>query len=148
MTKLLHLCVVLSLLACAAACGGDNGNPVDPSQNLSVPYSQSDLVVGTGRVAANGNRVSAYYILWLYSPTAADNKGTQVESLVSGTPFTFTLGAGQVIRGWDQGVVGMAVGGKRRLVVPPNLAYGSQGSAPSIPSNATLVFEIEVVDVT
>jgi FKBP-type peptidyl-prolyl cis-trans isomerase FkpA len=148
MTKLPNqpLVATLLVLVLAAACGG--GNPLDPSQNLNVAYSQSDLVVGTGRVAANGNRVTAHYTLWLYNPNTADNKGSQIESSVGGNPFTFTLGAGQVIRGWDQGVAGMAVGGKRRLVIPPSLAYGGQGSPPEIPSNATLVFELEAVGVT
>jgi FKBP-type peptidyl-prolyl cis-trans isomerase len=140
------LSVALLSLVCAAGCGG--GSPTDPSQDLTVAYSQIDLVAGTGRVAANGNLVSVYYTLWLYHPTAADNKGSQVQSLASGNPFTFRLGFGQVISGWDQGVVGIAAGGKRRLVIPPGLAYGSQGSPPSIPPNATLVFEVEVVSVT
>ena len=112
------------------------------------PVSQTDLTVGSGRVAANGNRVTAHYTLWLYSPTAPENKGSQIQTSVGGSPFTFTLGASQVIKGWDQGIVGMAVGGKRRLILPPSLAYGSQGSPPSIPANATLVFDIELVAVS
>jgi FKBP-type peptidyl-prolyl cis-trans isomerase FkpA len=136
------LCVALFL---TAGCGG---SPTSASATASAPYSQVDLTVGTGRVAANGNKVTAHYTLWLYSATAADNKGSQIQSSVGGSPFTFTLGTGQVIKGWDQGIVGMAVGGKRRLVLPPSLAYGSQGSPPSIPANATLVFDIEIVTIT
>jgi FKBP-type peptidyl-prolyl cis-trans isomerase FkpA len=139
------LAVTLFVAVVASACGG---NPLDPSQNLNVAYSQSDLAMGTGRVATNGNRASAHYTLWLYNPNTPDNKGSQIESSVGGNPYSFTLGAGQVIRGWDQGVVGMALGGKRRLVIPPSLAYGSQGSPPKIPSNATLINEIELVGVT
>jgi len=127
------------------SCGGSS--PTSASTPAAT-YSQTDLVVGTGRVAANGNRVTAHYTLWLYSTTAADNKGTLIQSSVGGSPFTFTLGVGQVIKGWDQGIVGMAPGGRRRLVLPPSLAYGSAGSPPSIPPNASLVFDIEIVSIT
>ena len=131
---------VALLLFTSVACGAKS--PTDPSQNLSVAFSQTDLVVGTGKVAAPGTRVTANYAGWLFDPSKTDNKGAQFDA---GT-FPFLLGAGQVIRGWDQGVAGMAVGGKRRLVIPPNLAYGSAGSGP-IPPNSTLVFDIEVVNV-
>ena len=77
----------------------------------------------------------------------AENKGTQVESSVGGQPFTFTVGARQVIAGWDRGVPGMKVGGSRRLVLPPDQAYGSSGSPPKIPGNATLVFDIQLLAV-
>ena len=138
------LVVVISLLA--AACGGDSGT--SPSANTSsAPYSQTDLRVGTGTEATAGRRATVHYTLWLYDSGRADNKGTQVESSVGRQPFVFTLGAGQVIRGWDQGVVGMKVGGQRRLVLPPELAYGAAGSPPAIPRNATLVFDIELLDV-
>ena len=84
---------------------------------------------------------------WLYDPTRPEQKGAQFETSVGRAPFAFTLGIGQVIRGWDQGVTGMKVGGLRRLVLPPELAYGAGGSPPVIPPNATLVFEIELLDV-
>jgi FKBP-type peptidyl-prolyl cis-trans isomerase FkpA len=137
------------LLVGSVACGGSPTNPSssDPSQNLSVPFSQTDVVVGTGRQATNGNRITTHYTLWLYDPSKPDNKGAQVQTSVGLQPLQFTLGAGQVIRGWDQGVPGMAIGGKRRLIVPPSLGYGSAGSPPLIPPNATLVFEIEVLNV-
>ena len=134
------------LLVATIACGGSS-TPSSPSQTANVAFSQTDIVVGTGRQAANGNRVTAHYTLWLYDSSRPDNKGTQIQTSVGGQPFPFVLGAGQVIRGWDQGVPGMAVGGKRRLIIPPSLAYGSAGSPPSIPPNATLVFEIEVVGI-
>jgi FKBP-type peptidyl-prolyl cis-trans isomerase FkpA len=139
-------------LICAAllfttACGS-NSSPTSSSAVVNVPYSQTDLTVGTGRVAANGNRVFVYYSGWLYDGARPDNKGQLFDSNTSGIGFNFVLGASQVIKGWDQGVLGMAVGGKRRLVLPPSLAYGSAGAGGVIPPNATLVFDIEVVNVT
>jgi FKBP-type peptidyl-prolyl cis-trans isomerase FkpA len=121
-----------------AACGGsDNNTPTAPS-TTTAPYSQTDLVVGTGAVASSGNTVTVAYTGWLHDSSRPDAKGTQFDS---NTNFSFRLGAGQVIRGWDLGVPGMRIGGQRRLVIPPDLAYGSTGSGP-IPPNATLVFDI------
>ena len=136
------------ILIGSAACGGSPTAPsTDPSQNLNVPFSQTDLVVGTGRQAANGNNVTVNYTGWLYNPSAAENKGTQFETSIGKTPYPFRLGQRAVIPGWDQGVVGMAVGGKRRLIIPPSLGYGSTGNG-RIPPNATLVFDIELLTVT
>lgn len=136
------------ILVGSAACGGSPSSPsTDPSQNLNVPFSQTDLVVGTGRQAANGNNVTVNYTGWLYNPSAAENKGTQFDTSALRGPFLFKLGQRAVIPGWDQGVVGMAVGGKRRLIIPPSLGYGSAGNGP-IPPNATLVFDIELLTVT
>jgi FKBP-type peptidyl-prolyl cis-trans isomerase FkpA len=134
-----------ALLILTAGCGS-NSSPT--SATVNVPYSQTDLAVGTGRQAAAGNHVSVYYTGWLYNTAATDHKGQQFDSLTSGSGFAFVLGVGQVIRGFDQGVVGMAVGGKRRLVIPPSLGYGSAGSGSTIPPNATLVFEIELINVS
>ena len=128
-------------------CGGNS--PTSASSTASVPFSAVDLTGGAGRVAANGNKVTANYTGWLYSATAAENKGRQFDTSIGKPPFTFTLGAGQVIKGWDQGIVGMAVGGKRKLIIPPSLGYGSTGAGGgAIPPNATLVFDVEVVNVT
>jgi FKBP-type peptidyl-prolyl cis-trans isomerase len=100
-----------------------------------------DLVVGTGSEAVAGKSVSVHYTGWLEDGTKFDS------SLDRGQPFTFTLGAGQVIPGWDEGVAGMKVGGKRKLVIPPDLGYGSQGAGGVIPPNATLIFEVELLEV-
>jgi FKBP-type peptidyl-prolyl cis-trans isomerase FkpA len=106
----------------------------------------TDLVVGTGTAATAGRVVSVRYTGWLYDPTRPDNKGSQFDTSGTGTLPPFVLGAGSVIRGWDQGLVGMRVGGQRRLVIPPELGYGSQGNGP-IPPNASLVFDVELVAV-
>lgn len=134
----------------AAACGGDGNDAPPAGPSVDVPYSQTDLRVGTGAEAVVGRRLIVNYSGWFYAAGAPDNKGQQFDSslLPGRTPFPFTLGAGNVIRGWDQGVVGMRVGGQRRLVIPPALGYGSQGNPPTIPPNATLVFDIELLDVS
>jgi FKBP-type peptidyl-prolyl cis-trans isomerase FkpA len=136
--------LLTGVLLATAACSSDS--PSTPSQ--SVPYSQTDLRIGTGAEALTGRFVTVNYTGWLYAAGVPENKGTQFDSSLSPgrQPFSFTLGRGQVIAGWDQGVVGMRVGGQRRLVIPPNLAYGSSGSGP-IPPNATLVFDIELLAV-
>lgn len=131
-----------ALLACAAC--GSASTPASPS-TPTASFSQRDLLVGTGPEATAGRRTTVHYTGWLYDPTQPDSKGRQFDSSVGRQPFTFTLGAGQVIRGWDQGVAGMKVGGRRRLVIPSELAYGSAG-APGIPPNAALVFDIELLD--
>ena len=131
--------VLLSfMLALTVACG--SSTPTSPSVN--VPYTQTDLQVGTGAEATNGRALTVKYTGWLYSTTGPDQKGQQFDS---GT-YPFTLGGGQVIKGWDQGFAGMKVGGTRRLVIPPSLGYGAAGNPP-IPGNATLVFDVELLDV-
>ncbi len=124
-----------------AACGSDD--PTAPTSTTSAPYSQTDLVVGTGATAAVGNLVTVAYTGWLHDSSKPDAKGSQFDSNSS---YSFRLGTGAVIRGWDLGVVGMRVGGQRRLVIPPELAYGSSGNGP-IPPNATLVFDITLNNV-
>jgi FKBP-type peptidyl-prolyl cis-trans isomerase FkpA len=114
---------------------------------MTPPYSQTDLQEGTGAMASTGQTATVNYTGWLYSETAADNKGAKFDSSIGRGPFAFRLGAGQVIRGWDQGVQGMKVGGQRRLVLPPEFAYGSRGAGGVIPPNATLVFDVELLDV-
>lgn len=139
--------LLLSLLATVAACGGSSSTPTQPTVN--VPFSVTDLVAGSGNQAVSGNRLTVHYTGWLYQTGATDNKGRQFDSSrTAGTPYTFTLGAGQVIRGWDQGIVGMRAGGQRRLVIPPDLAYGSTGAGNgAIPPNSTLVFDVELLSI-
>jgi peptidylprolyl isomerase len=98
-----------------------------------------DLVPGTGMMPRQGQRVSVHYTGWLTNGQKFDS------SLDRGRPFEFTLGAGEVIKGWDEGVATMKVGGKRKLVIPPQLGYGARGAAGAIPPNATLVFEVQLL---
>ena len=128
------------LMALSVACDFGSSMPTVPDQS-SVPYSVVDLTVGTGTVAASGHTVNVTFSEWLYSDAATDHKGTQLQ----GGTFAFALGSGQVIQGFDMAVTGMAVGGSRRAIVPPSLAYGSTGdNTGTIPPNAALVFEIQL----
>ena len=99
------------------------------------------MVVGTGVEAVSGKSVTVHYTGTLTDGTKFDSSKDR------GEPFTFNLGAGEVIKGWDQGVVGMKVGGKRKLTIPSELGYGTQGAGGVIPPNATLIFEVELLDV-
>ena len=105
-----------------------------------------DTKVGTGEEAKVGNIIDVQYTGWLYSPTMPKLHGAQFDSSVGRAPFSFMLGVGSVIKGWDRGVQGMKVGGKRTLIIPANLAYGQQGSGDGqIPPGAILVFDIELL---
>jgi FKBP-type peptidyl-prolyl cis-trans isomerase FkpA len=113
---------------------------------MSTPQSPAglvieDLAVGTGATAAAGKKVTVHYTGWLTNGKKFDSSKDRND------PFVFSLGAGQVIRGWDQGVQGMQVGGKRKLTIPPDLGYGARGAGGVIPPNATLVFEVELLGV-
>ena len=130
---------VLFICVAVAACGD---SPTTPAP----AFTQTDLRVGTGTAAAAGNTLTVQYTGWLYDGSKTDQKGLQFDSNVGGTPFQFTLGAGDVIVGWDQGLVGIQPGGIRRLVIPPELAYGTARHGP-IPPHSTLVFEVEVTAV-
>ena len=152
--RITSLCAVIALGACSEDLDpGSGGNtPSDPTKdsyaaalgvNLSAMTKRSDalyvqdLVVGTGADAANGKTIGVTYTGWLAN-------GTKFDSNVGSAIFSFALGTAYVIDGWDQGILGMKVGGKRRLVIGSLLGYGSRGSSPGIPPNATLVFDVEL----
>jgi FKBP-type peptidyl-prolyl cis-trans isomerase FkpA len=108
----------------------------------------NDVKEGSGAVATAGQQVSVHYTGWLYDPTAANQRGEKFDSSKDrNDPFQFELGGGMVIRGWDEGVQGMKVGGTRVLTIPPELGYGARGAGGVIPPNATLVFEVELLGV-
>ena len=132
--------VVLAAVACAAC----EASPAAPAAN--APFSQTDLKIGPGVSAENGKILSVHYTGWLYDASKSDNKGLVFDTSVGKTPFEFTLGAGDVIEGWDRGLAGMKVGGIRKLIIPPSLGYGAQRQGP-IPPNTALVFEVELLDV-
>ena len=134
--KVMKRFILLAALVAVTSCGGDD-SPSAPS-TTSAPYSQTDLVVGTGAVVNTGNSATIAYAGWLHNSARPDAKGTQFDAGVFGP---YVVGAGRVIAGWERGIPGMRVGGQRRLIIPPDLAYGSQGSGP-IPPNATLVFDV------
>lgn len=131
----------MALLLVAAGCAS---SPTAPTNY--APFSQTDLRSGTGAEAVAGVLVTVNYTGWFYDATRTDQKGLQFDSTMGGEAFTFTLGASEVISGWDQGIVGMKVGGLRRLVIPPSLGYGAKRVA-SIPPNATLMYEVELLNV-
>jgi FKBP-type peptidyl-prolyl cis-trans isomerase FkpA len=118
-----------------------------PTGTETMPMQQTDLAPGNGAEIKSGQSALVHYTGWLYDAAAPDNKGKQFDSSVGREPFEFPLGAGAVIQGWDKGVVGMKVGGKRRLVIPPEMGYGNRGAGGVIPPGATLLFDVELVEI-
>ena len=148
-----RLILGLIFVVAVVACGSVDDNPVaiDPSQPLPLEVAESDFVttesglkyfdlaVGTGGSPSTGKLVTVHYIGWLTNGLLFDS------SILRDTPFTFTIGVREVIPGWDEGVMSMKVGGVRQLKIPPTLAYGSSGIPPTIPGNATLIFEVQLL---
>ena len=140
MRLVLSLLALLMLSACA--------DPGPPPGGSVAEMQRIDAAIGTGAEATSGQLVTVQYTGWLYDEKAPQQRGQKFDSsLDRDKPFTFKLGAGQVIRGWDEGVAGMKVGGKRTLLIPAWLGYGSSGAGGVIPPNASLVFEVELLDV-
>lgn len=135
---LLAALLVLALIACT--------EPGPPPGGSVAELQRIDQRVGSGALAVSGNDVTVHYTGWLYDERRPDKRGEKFDSSVDrGEPFTFLLGAGRVIRGWDDGVAGMHVGGKRTLLIPSHMAYGRAGAGGVIPPNASLVFEVELL---
>ena len=122
---------------------GVGGSMAESTQEVTTPSGLKyvDQAVGTGDVAVVGKNVSVHYTGWLENGKKFDS------SVDRGQPFSFPLGAGRVIKGWDEGVQGMKVGGKRKLTIPSDLGYGSRGAGGVIPPNATLIFDVELLGV-
>lgn len=142
----------LVLAICGLALGGcsDSEPQATVSQAASgvSEFSQIDRVVGTGDEAVQGKTVAVHYTGWLYDASAPENKGAKFDSSRDrGQAFEFPLGAGRVIKGWDQGVAGMKVGGQRTLIIPPSMGYGARGAGRVIPPNASLIFDVELLNV-
>jgi FKBP-type peptidyl-prolyl cis-trans isomerase FkpA len=114
----------------------------------SSRFTKIDVKIGIGKEAVSGKAVSVHYTGWLFDKSSINNKGLKFDSSRNRPGnFTFLLGAGQVIKGWDQGVLGMKVGGQRTLIIPSSMGYGTRGAGKIIPPNATLVFDVELVGV-
>lgn len=133
-----------------AACGGEKTDS-EHTASGAVSAAPSELKIttlqaGDGDSAQPGQMVTVHYTGWLFDAAADNNQGNKFDSSVDrGRPFSFPLGAGRVIRGWDQGVAGMQIGEKRRLIIPPHLGYGARGAGNVIPGGATLVFDVELL---
>jgi FKBP-type peptidyl-prolyl cis-trans isomerase len=146
MISIRFACAVLALAIAAAVpllgrAEAANNEVIEMPNGLKY----TDTKAGDGATATSGNKVSVHYTGWLYNNGA---KGAKFDSSVDrGQPFQFTLGAHQVIAGWDEGVAGMKVGGKRTLIIPPELGYGARGAGGVIPPNATLMFDVELLGV-
>jgi FKBP-type peptidyl-prolyl cis-trans isomerase FkpA len=146
--RIAALILLAAPLGMLAACSGNVSAPA-PVPPAAVSSLQSeDLETGTGAAIAAGQQAVVQYTGWLYEASASDHKGKEFDSSANaGQPFRFVVGAGQVIKGWDQGVAGMKVGGVRRLVIPADLAYGEAGAQGVIPPGATLVFEVSLIGI-
>ena len=145
---------IVSLLSAVviAACTGKPNTPppATPQPQASAVTALQSVVLkpGSGAAVAGGQIAVVQYTGWLYDSAASDNKGKQFDSSRTGRePFKFPVGTGSVIKGWDQGVAGMKIGETRRLIIPPDLAYGDSGTGGVIPPGATLVFDVELVGI-
>lgn len=146
-----HWAVAAATALFLAGCGKQTPPPSPtPATTETAPITQLqkiDIVKGTGEGISAGQQAVVHYTGWIYDPSAPDHKGKQFDSSRErGKPFRFTIGAGGVIKGWEEGVQGMQPGGQRQLVIPPDLGYGATGAGSGvIPPNATLVFDIELL---
>lgn len=147
MKRLLTACALGVVLASGLTLAGcKRGNTSQAPAAPAIALQKIDTVQGTGKEAVAGATVVVNYTGWLYAPEAQGQHGAQFDSSIGRAPFSFQLGGGQVIPGWDQGVQGMKVGGKRTLIIPAALGYGEQGAGP-IPPNSNLIFDVELLDV-
>lgn len=154
-SRLLAITIAVSAaLTCAATpavfAQSSAGTPATASTTPAaarLELKKIDTVVGTGKEALGGSTVTVHYSGWLYDPKADKQHGQMFDSSVGSSPFSFPLGAGRVIKGWDLGVAGMKVGGKRTIIIPQDLGYGSRGAGGRIPPFANLIFDVELLNV-
>lgn len=147
MKRLLSCCALgLTLTLALAGCERAKAPAPAPAGAAATALQKTDTLAGTGKEAVAGVTAVVNYTGWLYQPGAPLEHGAQFDSSAGRSPFSFQLGAGQVIKGWDDGVQGMKVGGKRTLIVPASMGYGEGGAGP-IPPNASLIFDVELLDV-
>lgn len=143
----LGLCVGIAVLLCVPALSADRAaGPASATVTTDSGLQYLELTVGKGDAARAGDPVSVHYTGWLQNPDGSQGQKFD-SSRDRGQPFTFMLGQHQVIKGWDEGVQGMKVGGERRLIIPSALAYGQHGMPGAIPPNATLIFEVELLKI-
>ena len=146
--QLYRVAIVVAVIAVAAGCAAEDNAEENMGQSNITELIRTDETTGSGHEAAAGRTVTVHYTGWLYDQSKPDHKGKKFDSSRDrGEPFAFRLGRGQVIRGWDEGVAGMKVGGRRTLTIPPDYGYGAQGAGGAIPPNATLIFDVELLDV-
>jgi FKBP-type peptidyl-prolyl cis-trans isomerase len=146
---------LVALQGVTAAAVSAQSPPATPSTQgssklnaMPTELKKTDTKQGTGAEAVTGKPVIVHYTGWLYDPAKPDGKGTKFDSSRDRqVPFGFFLGGGRVIKGWDEGVVGMKVGGQRTLIIPPAMGYGDRGAGGVIPPNATLIFDVELIEV-
>lgn len=147
--QFIQLLILIAVLGMTSGCGSsDKSSTSSPTKLNGQPTTTAsglqywDTATGTGATAIAGNPVKVHYTGWLTTGEKFDSSRDR------GEPFSFPLGAGQVIKGWDEGVAGMRVGGKRQLRIPPELGYGAKGAGGAIPPNATLIFDVELLEVS
>jgi len=149
-TMYLPLAVMLSVGIFSTTACTQQAAPTQPTMETGNMNEliKTDVKLGTGVLATAGKNVSVHYTGWLYDAAAADHHGKKFDSSRDrNEPFDFPLGAGHVIKGWDEGVAGMMVGGQRTLIIPASMGYGARGAGGVIPPNATLVFDVELLGV-
>ena len=149
-TKILLASALMVAMLAITGCKADSKTSTKETAmtQTGTELIKKDTVIGEGREAEAGFNVTVHYTGWLYDPSKADGKGTKFDSsLDRHEPFVFFLGGGQVIQGWDEGFAGMKVGGKRTLIIPPNMGYGAHGAGGVIPPNATLIFDVELLGI-
>jgi FKBP-type peptidyl-prolyl cis-trans isomerase FkpA len=150
--KLAALAIVVATVTACAQTGAPPAPAASPSP-AAAPAKVTELIrkdtkEGTGKTAEKGKAVSVHYTGWLYDPAAPGQKGKKFDSsLDRKIPFGFILGAGRVIKGWEEGVVGMKEGGQRTLIIPASMGYGDKGAGDVIPPGATLLFEVELLKI-